>query len=75
MLYDEINITGEPTYFLRKIRIPILSKFSNNDMSLFLLDSFKSDHVGVTKYVRPNFGPYALVNTTVIRFEKCQLQD
>ena len=39
-------------------------------MSLLLIDSFKSDHVGVTKYVRPKVGSYAPVDTTAISFEK-----
>ena len=41
--------------------------FSDNDMSLLLIDSFKSDHVGVTKYVRPKVGPYAPVDTIRLR--------
>ena len=44
-------------------------------MSLYLLDSFKSYHVGVTKYVRPKSGSYALVSTTVIGFKEYELQD
>ena len=39
----------------------------NIDMSLLLIDSFKSDHVGVTKYVRPKVGPYAPVDTIRLR--------
>ena len=31
---------------------------SNTDMTILLLDSFKSNHVGVTKYVRPKNGSY-----------------
>ena len=74
-LYNEITATGEPTYFLQKFGFQPSANFSNNDMSLYLLDSFKSDHVGVTKYVRSKNGSYALVNETVIRFEKYKLQD
>ena len=63
---------GTNMFFINKTRTQISAVYvsSNTKMTILLLDSFKSNHVGVTKYVRPKMDLTHRPHTTMIRFEE-----
>ena len=62
---------GTNMFFINKTRTQISAVYvsSNTKMTILLLDSFKSNHVGVTKYVRPKMDLTHRPHTTMIKIE------